>query len=389
MSRLGEGSLGAGERAEPPTAAGTIEGVQPTDRVPLILDVDTGIDDALALLYACASPDVELVGVTCSAGNATLEDTLRNTRAVLELAGRGEVEVAAGRPVPLVRPLEITPETHGPHGLGYAELPEPTVVPASTGFGPALIVDQARRRPGELTLITLGPLTSLATAILAEPALPGLLRRWVCMGGAYAVPGNTTPVSEWNVHCDPEAARDALEAWQRALEADPATRRPLLMGLDVTERARLTTDHVVALAHRAGSRPDDSLDPGRPAGSPERRSVASNPVIRMLVDALRFYFEFHARADGFYGAFVHDPMVVAATLDPSLVGTRPVAVEVDASGGPADGQTIADWRGLTGRTTNADVATEVDATAFLERLVDRVGSLAAERGRSMEPPSRA
>ncbi len=347
-------------------------------RVPLILDVDTGIDDALALLYACASPEAELTAVTCSAGNATLDDTLRNTRAVLEIAGRGDVEVAAGRPVPLVRPLEITPETHGPHGLGYAELPEPSAA-ATTRFGPDLLVEQVRRRPGELTLLTLGPLTSLAIAVLAEPALPRLLRRWVCMGGAYAVPGNTTPISEWNVHCDPEAARIALAAWQRAVDADPATPRALLMGLDVTEQARLTTDHVVALARRAGSRPDDSLDPDRLAGDPERRSVASNPMIRMLADALRFYFEFHARADGFYGAFVHDPVVVAAALDPSLVRTRAVAVEVDANGGPGDGQTIADWRGLTGRGPNADVATDVDAAAFLERLVDRIGSLAAGR----------
>jgi purine nucleosidase len=180
--------------------------------IPVLLDVDTGIDDALALLYACASPDAELVAVTCLSGNAALVDTERNTRAVLELVGRGEVDVAAGRPTPLLRALEITPETHGPRGLGYGELPDPST-PASALFGPDVIVEAARRRPGELTLVTLGPLTNLAIALLAEPALPRLLRRWVCMGGAFRVPGNTTPVSEWNVHCDPEAARLAFEAW--------------------------------------------------------------------------------------------------------------------------------------------------------------------------------
>ena len=131
--------------------------------VPLILDVDTGIDDALALLYACGSPDADLVAVTCLSGNAALEDTQRNTRAVLELAGRGDVEVAAGRPGPLLRALEITPETHGPRGIGYAELPEPSAS-LSRRFAPDLIVEEARRRPGELTLVTLGPLTNLAIA---------------------------------------------------------------------------------------------------------------------------------------------------------------------------------------------------------------------------------
>jgi purine nucleosidase len=346
--------------------------------VQLILDVDTGIDDALALLYACGSADADLAAVTCLSGNAALDDTERNTRAVLELAGRSDVEVARGRPTPLLRPLEITPETHGPHGIGYAELPEPAT-PPSARFAPELIVEEARRRPGELTLVTLGPLTNLAIAVLVEPALPRLLRRWVCMGGAFRVPGNTTPASEWNVHCDPDAARIALRAWGAAVDADPTTPRALLLGLDVTERARITTDDVVALARRAGSRPDDTLDPGRAQGAPERRSVASNPVIRFLADALRFYFEFHARYDGFYGAFVHDPLVVAAALDETLVTTEAVAVDVDAAGGPGDGQTIADWRRLTRRTPNADVALTVDAAEFGRRLVERVGALAASR----------
>ena len=118
-----------------------------TDRIPLILDVDTGIDDSLALLYAASSPEAEIVAMTALSGNVHVDDTERNTRAVLELAGRTDIEVAAGRPVPLLRPLEVTPETHGPHGIGYAELPEPTR-PRSERFAPQLIVDEARRRPG-------------------------------------------------------------------------------------------------------------------------------------------------------------------------------------------------------------------------------------------------
>jgi purine nucleosidase len=349
----------------------------PGGPVPLILDVDTGIDDALALLYAAASPEADLVAVTCLSGNAEAADVERNTRAVLELAGRGDVEVAVGRPVPLLRPLEITPETHGPHGIGYAGLPEPRR-PRSARFAPQLIIDEARKRPGELTLVTLGPLTNLAVAVLAEPALPRLLRRWVLMGGAFRVPGNTTPVAEWNIHCDPEAARVCLAAWGAAVDADPTVPRALAMGLDVTERARILPADVAALAERAGSTGHLALDPDQ-APDPGRRSAADNPVMRYLADALRWYFEFHARYDGFYGAFIHDPLVVACALDEALVRSEPAAVDVDASGGPADGQTIADWRGLRGRTPNADVANEADAREFVTRLVERVGALAAGR----------
>jgi purine nucleosidase len=324
--------------------------------VPLLLDVDTGIDDALAILYAAASPASELVAVTAIHGNVALEDTERNTRAVLELAGRTDVTVAAGRPTPLLRPLETAPETHGPHGLGYATLPAPSA-PLSEGFAPDLIVEAARSQPGELTLVTLGPLTNLAIAVLAEPRLPNLLRRWVAMAGAFRVPGNTTPVSEWNVHCDPEAARIALGAWQAAVDADETTPRALLMGLDVTEQARLLPAHLGALAERGGE----------------------TPITGFARDALRFYFEFHERYDGFYGAFVHDPFVVAAALDPELVTTRPASVDVDAGGGPGDGQTIADWRQTTRRRPNADVAVAGEAQVFLDRLVERVGGLAGAR----------
>jgi purine nucleosidase len=344
----------------------------------LILDVDTGIDDSLAILYACASADADLLAVTCVHGNVGLQDVERNSRQVLELAGRTDVEVAAGRNRPLLRPLDISPETHGPHGIGYAELPEPSV-PLSERHAPDLIVAEARRRPGELVLVTLGPLTNLAIAVLQEPRLPKLLRRWVLMGGSFGVPGNTTPTTEWNIHCDPEAARIAFDAWQSAIDADPAIPRALALGLDVTEKAKLTPDHVVALARRAGSTPDDSLDPGRAPGQPERRSVASNPVVRYVADALRFYMEFHARYDGFYGAFIHDPLATAAALDPSLVEVRGVAVDVDASGGVADGLTVADWRDHWHRAPNVDVAIAADTDGFIARWIERVGGLAAGR----------
>ncbi|MCJ7709508.1 MAG: nucleoside hydrolase, partial [Chloroflexi bacterium] len=309
--------------------------------------------------------------------NATARDVQRNTRALLELAGRADVEVAVGREVPLLRALEITPETHGPHGIGYAELAEPTAA-LSRRYAPDLIVAEARRRPGEITLVTLGPLTNLAIALLMEPRLPRLLRRWVAMGGAFRVPGNTTPTTEWNVHCDPEAAKIAFAGWQAAVDRDPRVPRALVLGLDVTERARIMAADVAALAARAGSSGDLGLDPDR-MPDPAGRSTAGDPIIAFVADALRYYFEFHARCDGFYGAFIHDPLVTAVALDPGLVRSEPAAVDVDTSGGVADGQTIADWRRLRGRTPNADVAVEVDADEFLRRLTERVGALAASR----------
>jgi purine nucleosidase len=345
------------------------------DRIPILIDCDTGIDDALALLYACASPEAELVAVTCLSGNVEARQVAANTLAVLELAGRPDIEVALGREIPLVRDLEVTPETHGPLGLGYAELP-PAARPLSDRFGPDVIVDAARRRPGELTLVTLGPLTNLAVALLREPALPSLLRRWVLMGGSYRSNGNTAPTTEWNIHCDPDAARLCFARFGRAA-AEPRTPRPLALGLDVTEQAKVVPDHVVALARRAGSRPDPSLDPGH---DPETRSIATHRVVRFVADALRFYMEFHRRYDGFYGAFVHDPLAVAAALDPGLVRTEAVAVDVELGGTLTTGETVADWRRTWGRPPNVDVAVEADAAAFLERFVERVGGLAARIG---------
>jgi purine nucleosidase len=350
-----------------------------TKRTALILDVDTGIDDSLALLYAAASPDAELVAVTCVSGNIEARQVAINTRAVLELAGRTEVEVALGREVPLIRPLETTPETHGPQGLGHAELPAPSQ-PLSDRHAVDLIVAEARRRPGELTLVTLGPLTNLALAVMREPDLPRLLGGYTLMGGAYGVSGNTTPTTEWNIHCDPEAAAIVFRAWGDATAADATIARPLALGLDVTEQARVLPEDVVRLARRAGSTPDDSIALARGEDPMlATRSVASNPIVRYIADALRFYMEFHARYDGFYGAFIHDPLAVAAALDRGLVTTEPLHVDVETRGLLTTGMTVADRRKLTGKAPNLDVAVSADIPEFMNRLVERVGGLAAAR----------
>jgi purine nucleosidase len=340
-----------------------------TPATAIILDVDTGIDDSLALLYAAGSADVELVAVTCVSGNTDARQVATNTRALLEL----------GRETPLVRPLETTPETHGPHGIGYAEL-RPPGRPLSARDAADLIVAEARRRPGEIELVTLGPLTNLAIALEREPMLPRLLAGYTLMGGAYGAPGNTTPTSEWNIHCDPEAARLVFRAWAEAMADDPTVARPLALGLDVTEQARLLPEHVVRLARRAGSTPDDSIALGRGEDPMvATRSVASNPIVRFVADSLRFYMEFHARYDGFYGAFVHDPLAVAAALDRALVTTEALYVDVETVGALTTGMTVADRRRLTGHAPNLDVAITANVAEFLDRLIERVGGLAADR----------
>jgi purine nucleosidase len=347
-----------------------------TPTIPLILDVDTGIDDSLALLYAVASPEAELVAVTCVGGNVDARQVEWNTRSVLELAGRSDLEVALGREQPLVRPVETTPETHGPQGLGYAELPPPSKA-LSHRHAVDLIIDEARRRPGEITLVTCGPLTNLAMALLREPNLPTLLKGWVLMGGAYRHPGNTAPTTEWNIHCDPEAAKIAFGAWGSMAVAG-GRGLPVALGLDITETATILPEHVVALARAAGSTPDDSLALSR-GEDPMRaeRSVASNPIVRYVADALRFYMEFHSRFDGFYGAFIHDALAVAAALDPTLIRTVAVPVDVELGGTLTTGETVTDWRRVWGKPDNVEVGVEADADEFLRRFVERVGRLAA------------
>ncbi|ADB52226.1 nucleoside hydrolase [Conexibacter woesei] len=318
--------------------------------VPLILDVDTGIDDSLALLFAAASADAELVGVTTAAGNVELEHVTRNTLAVLELAGRGEVEVAAGAAAPLCRPLTPTPETHGPEGIGRATLPAPAAR-QSDRCAAQLIVEQARARPGELTLVALGPLTNVATAVLWEPELPTLLKRLVIMGGTFREAGNTTPVTEWNMTVDPEAAACVLRRFGR--DGAPL---PLLMGLDVTQKAAILPHHLAELRERAGD----------------------VPLVRFVEDSLGFYFDFHERYDGFRGAHVHDPFVVGCVLDPALLSEHvALHVGVELGGEQTAGQTFADWKGNGGEPPNAEVPFGGEGERYIARLLDRLVELAA------------
>ena len=324
-----------------------------SDRIPTVIDVDTGIDYSLALLYAAASPEIDLIAVTCVSGNVEARQVAENTRALLELAGRSDVEVALGREVPLVRELMTTPETHGPKGVGYAVLPA-AVKPLSGRHASDLIIQEARQRPGELLLITLAPLTNVAVAVLREPQLPSLLRGLVMMAGSYRSPGNTAPTSEWNVAVDPEAMQVVLRAF-----GGTGLPLPRALGLDITERAKFEPRHLEALIARGGG-PD-------------------NAVMRFVADALRFYMEFHSKYDGFYGAHIHDALAVAAALDPSLVRYEALPVDVELAGTLTTGETVTDWRRRWGKPPNLEVAVDADIPRFFDRFIERVGSLAASR----------
>lgn len=319
----------------------------------LIIDVDTGIDDALALLYVLASPEAELLAVTCTSGNVEAGQVAENTLALLELVGRSDIEVALGQREPLKRPLMTAPETHGPKGIGYAELPAPSRG-VSQRHSADLIVEEVRRAPGEVTLIALGPLTNLALAVEREPKLPNLVRSLVMMAGSYRSPGNTAPTSEWNVACDPEAMQAVLSAWESA----EGVGRPVALGLDVTERAKFLPDHLARLHAAAGDPP-------------------ANRVLQFVDDALRFYMEFHSRYDGFYGAFIHDALAVASTLDPDLLTTEALPVQVELTGSLTSGETVTDWRRVWNRPPNLDIGVSADIETFFARCIERVGGLAA------------
>jgi purine nucleosidase len=300
------------------------------------MDVDTGVDDAVALLLAAAHQDVDLVAVTCCAGNVELDQAVANTLAVLELCGCGDVEVAAGSSAPLVEPLR-TATSHGAGGLGYASLPpaRPTV---SKRFAPDLIVEEARRLEGQVLLVATGPLTNVALALRREPGLPRLLRRLVLMGGAFDYPGNTTPAAEFNVWVDPEAANAVLRGFSAAAEP------PLLVGLNVTDRAQLRPEHVEA--------------------------VGTGRIAEFVRAALEVKFEHNG---GF--ARMHDPLALALALDPQLGTSRSGVVDVELAGSLTRAMTVVDWDGLWGRPPNAEVAAEVGYERFFEGLTAALGRL--------------
>ena len=337
--------------------------------------------------------------MTCVGGNVDARQVERNTRAVLELAGRtdrrGGARATSGRSSGRSR--------RRPRRTGRRASATPSCRrrrrPLSDRHAVDVSSSTRARRPGEVTLVTLRPADEPRPArSSASRSCRACSGGWVLMGGAYRVPGNTAPTTEWNIHCDPEAAKIAFDAWAVGRRRPLA---PVALGLDVTEKAKILPDHIVALARRAGSTPDDSIALARGEDPMHAtRSVASNPIVRFIADALRFYMEFHTRYDGFYGAFIHDPLAVAAALDPSLVRTE-AARRRRGAGRDADGRRDRDRLArVWGRPPNVDVAVEADAAEFLAgswsasagwRRVARRGKLSRRRagpGRGGRGPSR-
>jgi len=302
---------------------------------PVVIDCDPGHDDAMALLLALASPELELRAVTTVAGNQTLEKTTRNALKVLELAGRSDIPLAAGADAPLRRRLRTAADVHGESGLDGSNLPEPTKHPVDA-HAAELLADAIE--PG-VVLVPTGPLTNVALLLERHPDVRDRLDRIVWMGGAIAL-GNVTPAAEFNAFVDPEAAAAVFTS------GIPIT----MIGLDVTHKALFMTEHAERL---------------RNTGS----------VGRTVAELADFFLRVHRERFGFSGAPMHDAMAVAHVIDPTLVTTLGCNVAIETQSQYCDGRTVADlWQVLDG-PRNVHVGIDVEAERFLDLLVERISSL--------------
>ena len=311
----------------------------PTPPLPVVLDCDTGIDDALALLYLVARPDLDLVAVGSVHGNVPSEVGAANTLQVLDAVGATHVPVALGARRPLAQPLMTAEFVHGPDGLGGAAVAPDR--PVSGESAVEQLCRLARSRPGELTVLAVGPLTNLALALLAEPELPTLVREVVVMGGAFGAPGNVGPQAEANIWHDPEAARLVFAApW-----------RVRAVGLDVTNRTLLGGEQLQPIA--------DSDRPGP----------------RLAWAALQFYLDFYEARVGVRACSLHDPLAAMVVTRPDLVTWEQLAVDVELRGELTRGATIVDRRATADRDPAwplVEVATTVDNQAAVKLFVDTV-----------------
>ncbi|HUG47325.1 MAG TPA: nucleoside hydrolase [Candidatus Limnocylindria bacterium] len=307
-------------------------------RRPVILDCDPGHDDALALLLALQRPELEVLGVTTVAGNATLENTTHNALSVLTLIERTDIPVAAGAEGPLRRPLQTAAHVHGASGLEGAELPAPASAPVAehaVEFMAGLI--EASAVP--VTLVATGPLTNVALLRQQQPAAFAQVGHICLMGGAIGE-GNITASAEFNIWVDPEAAAEVFEGGR------PVT----MIGLDVTHKAIVTHADADRLAQRG------------------------NRTGRVFADLLHFFARFHVQRYGWDGSPVHDAVAVAHVLQAGLVATAPYRVDVEVDSELTRGRTVVDIRGLSNRAPNAEVGLDIDRPRFVEMLIEAVAS---------------
>lgn len=306
----------------------------------VLLDTDPGIDDALAILLALASPEIELAALAVVHGNCPLPDALRNALAVLELGGAPGIPVAAGCDRPLLRPLHTALETHGDKGLGYATLPPAAEAPVAE-HAVDLLIREIMAAPGQVDLVAVGPLTNVALALRKEPRIAAAVRECVIMGGALRADGNTTPLGEFNVYADPHAAQIVLSSGM------PIT----LMPWDITREVRLTPAHVGRLRARGG------------------------PIPAFIAAATRFYTEFHLKEFGWAACSINDPAALALLWWPELARSRELYVEVEIASELTMGKTVGDFGLKRGLPPNVRLVEEFDGATFVERFVERMGAL--------------
>ena len=302
---------------------------------PIVIDCDPGHDDAIAILLALASPELELLGVTTTYGNQTLEKTTANALRVLELVGRTDVPLATGADRPLERELVVAAHVHGESGLDGPTLPPPTTEPVSDD-AVAWLAATIGASPVPVTLAPVGPLTNVARYLDAHGGEG--IERIVLMGGAIGE-GNMTPAAEFNIWCDPEAAAAVFAS---GLDVT-------MIGLDVTHTA-LTGAEV------------------------QRRLRDSGRVGTFVAELVDFFGLYHRKTYGWDGAPIHDAVVVAHVLDSSLVTTRHRNVEVELASELCRGRTVVDLWHRTGRAANAHVGVGLDSARFFDLLVERIAT---------------
>src|SRR5918992_6077317 len=306
--------------------------------IPVVLDVDPGHDDAVALMLACGAPELELLAVTTVAGNAPLEKTTHNALRVLSLIGHTDVPVAAGASSPLHRQLHTAENIHGESGLEGPEIPGPSFEADARGVT-AFMADTLREAPEPVTLIPTGPLTNVALFLREYPELKERIAHISLMGGSIGL-GNTTPAAEFNVYVDPEAAREVFESGL------PIT----MSGLDVT--------------HQAG------------AGPAERENLRSLGRIGAVVaELLEFFAGTYERVYGFGAPPLHDAVAVATVMELGLLQTHPMRVDVECESELTRGETVCDFYGVGGKPPNAEVGVELDRERFFDLLYEVLGRL--------------
>ncbi|MFB3946001.1 pyrimidine-specific ribonucleoside hydrolase RihA [Aeromonas veronii] len=305
--------------------------------LPVILDCDPGHDDAIALILALASPELDVLAVTTSAGNQTPDKTLNNALRILTLLGRDDIPVAAGAPKPLARELIIADNVHGESGLDGPKLPDPAFAPQGM-TGIELMAKCLRESAEPVTLVPTGPLTNVALLLAAHPELKPKIARIVLMGGAAGA-GNWTPAAEFNIYVDPEAADMVFKS------GIPIT----MCGLDVTHEAQVMDADI------------------------ERVRAITNPVAQCVAGLLDFFMIYHRDPKwGFTGAPLHDPCTIAWLLAPELFHGVECRVDIETSGEHTVGMTVVDRYGLTGKPANALVLLGLDRPGFIDLLVTRL-----------------